>query len=334
MIRQRITAAHIVEGILQTDRSVLGQALTLAGSQRADDQALIAQVLTALLPKTKPEAVTIGITGPPGAGKSTFIETLGLLLVAAGKPVAVLAVDPSSALSGGSILGDKTRMEELSKSTLAFIRPNPSRGHLGGAAPGTREEIVLCQAAGFSTVLIETVGVGQSETEVAQIADVTILILPPAGGDELQGVKRGIVEIADLLIINKADGQLAWAAEEAMRQYGQAMHLFPPRPDGWAVPVRAVSAHTGKGVQEVWQLTEQYLNQNTANGMLAQHRRQQRRAWYRQALGQAWQQALAATPFAAAMAEAEQQAADGKGWPPALAQALIQQVVPSLKEIK
>jgi LAO/AO transport system kinase len=243
-----------------------------------------------------------------------------------GHKLAVLAVDPTSPQSGGSILGDKTRMEELARHPNAIVRPAPSSGHLGGANPSAREDITLCQLAGFTEVLLETVGVGQSETEVADLADMTILILPPAGGDDLQGVKRGIVEIADLILINKADGDLLPAAEEARRQYSQALHLFPPRADGWQVPVWAVSATTGAGLEDVWPLVDAYLEQARNSGHLQARRVQQRRAWFRHCLGTAWRQALAHTQFAQSLALAEEQAALGQGWPPALAAHEIQHI--------
>ena len=327
MIGRRLSVEALVEGVLRGDRAVLGRALSLAGSLRPDDQALAGEVLGRLLPHIPTDAVQIGITGPPGAGKSSLIEALGSRRVEFGQKLAVLAVDPTSPESGGSILGDKTRMETLARHPLALVRPAPSGGHLGGATLSAREDIALCQAGGYSSVLLETVGVGQSETEVADLADLTVLVLPPAGGDDLQGVKRGIVEIADILLINKADGDLKRPAEEARRQYSQALHLFPPREDGWQVPVRTVSAHSGAGLDEVWLLIDEYLELARRSGRLEERRRRQRRAWFRQCLGTAWRQALARTVHAESLIEAEIAASEGRGWPPMLAQAEIEKVL-------
>ena len=327
MIGQRLSAEAYVEGILRADRAVLGRALSLAGSLRPADQALAAEIIHRLLPHLPPDAVQVGITGPPGAGKSSLIEALGMARVAGGKRLAVLAIDPTSPESGGSILGDKTRMESLARHPLALVRPAPSGGHLGGATPSAREDVALCQAAGFGTVLIETVGVGQSETEVADMADMTVLVLPPASGDDLQGVKRGIVEVADMILVNKADGALASAADQARRQYAQALHLFPPRPDGWTVPVLAVSAHSGQGLAEVWQLTDAYLARARALGTLQTRRRQQRRTWFWQCVGTAWRQVLAEADKAHTLAQAEDAAAEGQGWPPTLARQQIRQML-------
>ena len=327
MIGRRLTAEELVAGIRAANRAVLGRALSLAGSRLADDQALAGEVIHRLLPFLPADAVQIGITGPPGAGKSSLIESLGMLHVEAGGKLAVLAIDPTSPESGGSILGDKTRMETLSRHPLALVRPAPSGGHLGGATLSAREDMALCQAAGFGTVLVETVGVGQSETEVSDLADMTILVLPPAAGDDLQGVKRGIVEIADLILINKADGDLKPAAEQARRQYAQALHLFPPRPDGWQVPVLAVSAHSGEGLPQVWQLVHTYLDSARSNGRMEERRTRQRRAWFRQCLGQAWRQVLGESAYAVGLAQAEESAANGSGWPPALAVEQVRRLV-------
>jgi LAO/AO transport system kinase len=331
MIGRRLSAEALVQGVQAGDRAIIGQCLSLAASARSDDQALALSVLEVLLPNISPAAVQIGITGPPGAGKSSLIEALGTLRVNTGQKLAVLAVDPTSRESGGSILGDKTRMETLARHPLALVRPAPSSGHLGGATTSTREEVAICHAAGYDTVLIETVGVGQSETEIADMADLTVLVLPPAAGDDLQGVKRGIVEIADIILINKADGALKPSAEEARRQYAQALHLFPPREDGWEVPVYAVSAETGVGLEMVWPTIDDYLQKARKSGYLHARRVEQRRMWFRQSINKAWWQALVETGLGNGLQVAEEQAVLGNGWPPALARQETERIMLSLK---
>ena len=233
MSLQRLPVARYVDGVLGGDRAVLARAITLVESERADDMELAADVLDAVLPHTG-RSYRVGITGVPGVGKSTFIDALGMHLIESqGQRAAVLSVDPSSPVSGGSILGDKTRMERLSAQPEAFIRPSPARGHLGGVGRRTRETILLCEAAGFETVLVETVGVGQSETAVRSMVDTFVLLLLPGGGDQLQGIKRGIVEMVDVLAINKADGDLLARATEAQAEYRSALRLFPRPADRW-----------------------------------------------------------------------------------------------------
>src|SRR3954454_24463100 len=239
-------AQHVING----DRRALARAITLAESTRSDHRAEAEALLEQVLPHAG-GAVRVGISGAPGAGKSTFIEALGTHLVAHDHRVAVLAVDPSSTRSGGSILGDKTRMEQLTRSPDAFVRPSPTGGTLGGVARRTREAMLLCEAAGFDVVLVETVGVGQSEVAVAGMVDLFLLLLAPAAGDELQGVKRGIVELADLVVVNKADGELAAAATRTAADYGNAVHIV--RPVGtWTPRVLLSSALTGAGIEDVW----------------------------------------------------------------------------------
>jgi LAO/AO transport system kinase len=250
-----------------------GALSALAASIRAGDRRALARAITtvestlpehrvqadALLAELRPDAghaVRVGISGPPGAGKSTFIEAFGLHLLALGRKPAVLAVDPSSPVSGGSILGDKTRMELLARDERAFIRPSPSGGTLGGVARRTREASFVCEAAGFDTVLIETVGVGQSETAVAEMVDLFMLLLPPAGGDELQGIKKGIVELADLVVINKADGDLAAAAGRTASDYAAALHMLRPASSAWHPPVLTISALERRGIDGVWTAIE------------------------------------------------------------------------------
>jgi len=234
------------------DRAALAKAITLVESIRPDHRSEALGLLDAIVPHTG-GATRVGISGPPGVGKSTLIEALGLLLIERDHRVAVLAIDPSSARSGGSILGDKTRMEQLGRADDAFIRPSPSGRTLGGIARHTREALLLCEAAGFDIVLVETVGVGQSETAVADVVDLFLLLAAPGGGDELQGVKRGIMELADVIAVNKADGDLEAAANATCTDYRNAAHLFRPRVPGIEVPVVLVSGLTGVGVRELWE---------------------------------------------------------------------------------
>jgi len=260
------------------DRRALARAVTLVESTRSDHRDDAARLIELLAPAAG-GAFRIGISGVPGAGKSTFIEAFGLHLIAAGHRVAVLSVDPSSPASGGSILGDKTRMAELARRPEVFIRPTPSGGTLGGVARRTREALLVCEAAGFDIVLVETVGVGQSETAVAGMTDLFLLLLVPGGGDELQGIKRGIVELADLVLVNKADGDLAGAAERAVEAYRNALTLLRPRSAGWDVPVAACSSVTGAGIAAAWDAMERYRETMTASGELAARRAGQAGEW-------------------------------------------------------
>ncbi len=244
--------AALLAAIRSGERRALARAITLVESTAAHDRARADDLLALLRPQATSPVVRVGISGPPGAGKSTFIEAFGLYLLAQGRKPAVLAVDPSSPVSGGSILGDKTRMEMLARDVRAFIRPSPSGGNLGGVARRTREASLLCEAAGFDTILIETVGVGQSETAVAQMVDLFMLLLPPAGGDELQGIKKGIVELADLVAINKSDGDLEAAAGRTASDYTAALHMLRPSNAAWHPPVLRVSSLHGTGIAEIW----------------------------------------------------------------------------------
>ncbi|HEV7761080.1 MAG TPA: methylmalonyl Co-A mutase-associated GTPase MeaB [Acidimicrobiales bacterium] len=248
--------AELADDVVAGDRRALSRSITLVESTRADHRVEAAQLLDALLPHTG-RAVRVGITGTPGAGKSTFVEELGTRLTKHGHKVAVLAIDPTSRRSGGSILGDKTRMEQLARDPDAFIRPSPSGTTLGGVARRTREAALVCEAAGFDVVIIETVGVGQSETAVADMVDCFVLLAAPGGGDELQGIKRGIMELADVVVVNKCDGDLQAAANRAVADYRHAVHLLRPKHPGWEVPVLAVSALEGSGIDDVWSAVEQ-----------------------------------------------------------------------------
>jgi len=267
----------LADAVIAGDRRALARAITLIESTRADHRARAEALIGKLLPRTG-KAVRIGISGSPGVGKSTFIEAFGLYLTGQGHKLAVLAVDPSSPLSGGSILGDKTRMQDLARSDKAFIRPSPTAGTLGGVARRTREAGLACEAAGFDVVLVETVGVGQSETTVADMVDLFVLLLPPAGGDELQGLKKGIVEIADLIVVNKADGDLEPAANRAVAEYKAAVHMLRPAVSGWMPPILKVSALQRRGLDTVWKEIERF-RKVLGTERLAEKRIRQARAW-------------------------------------------------------
>jgi LAO/AO transport system kinase len=258
---------------------VLARAITLVESYLPSDGNLAARLLDALLPHTG-AALRVGITGVPGVGKSTFIDALGMHLIRdRGENVAVLSVDPSSPISGGSILGDKTRMERLAVEEKAFIRPSPSQGHLGGVARRTRETMLLCEAAGYRNILVETVGVGQSETAVRSMTDFFLLLMLAGAGDELQGMKRGIIEMLDGMAINKADGDNKPKAERARIEYAGALHLFPASADGWTPRVLTCSSIGGEGIDEVWQMVLAHRELLQANGFLAQLRHGQAMQW-------------------------------------------------------
>jgi LAO/AO transport system kinase len=264
--------------VINGDRRALAQSITLVESTRPDHRSEAAALLDAVLARTG-GAIRLGITGTPGAGKSTFIEELGTHLTTVGHRVAVLAVDPSSRRSGGSVLGDKTRMERLARDPGAFIRPSPSGGSVGGVARRTREAALLCEAAGFDVIVVETVGVGQSEVAVADIVDCFCLIVAPGAGDELQGIKRGIIELADVVVVNKADGDLLPAALRAMADSRQAVHLLRPEHAGWEVPVLATSALWGTGVDEVWAAVKKLIAHLREVGALDRLRAAQAVAW-------------------------------------------------------
>jgi LAO/AO transport system kinase len=260
------------------DTRALARAITLLESGRADHRVQAEALVRSLLPASG-KSIRIGITGIPGVGKSTFIEAFGLALVERGHRVAVLAVDPTSPRSGGSILGDKTRMEKLARNRNAYIRPSPSGGTLGGVARRTREAIIAVEAAGYDVVLIETVGVGQSETAVKDLVDMFLLLLTPGGGDDLQGIKKGIVEMADLIVVNKADGDLAPAAERARRDYASALHLLRPEHADWAPRVVKCSAVTGDGLDDIWQAVEGFRAATAESGRFTARRAEQARDW-------------------------------------------------------
>lgn len=283
MGRARLTFDDYVQGIRNGDKLMLSRAITLVESKLGKDIALADRLVNALLPFSG-NAVRIGITGVPGAGKSTFIEAFGTFITALPKKIAVLTIDPSSKLSGGSILGDKTRMDKLSRDPLAFIRPSPAGNEMGGVAGKTLENIILCEAAGFEVIIIETVGVGQSETLVKDMVDFFLLLLLTGAGDELQGIKRGIMEMADAVVINKADGENLAPALATKKQLEHALHLFPSAESGWQVPVLASSSLSGKGIEEIWGLIEKYRQKTQKNGFWQHNRELQQLSWFRKTL--------------------------------------------------
>jgi LAO/AO transport system kinase len=269
---RRLPLDKYVDGVLAGDRVVLARAITLVESRLASDGELAARLMDAILPHTG-KSRRVGITGVPGVGKSTFIDALGTYVTQeCGERLAVLSVDPSSPISGGSILGDKTRMERLAMDPRAFIRPSPAGGHLGGVARRTRETILLCEAAGFRNVFIETVGVGQSETAVRSMSDFFLLLMLAGAGDELQGIKRGIIEMLDGMAINKADGDNRARAERARAEYASALHLFPASPDGWTPRVSCCSALKSTGIAEIWAMILEHEAQLTASGWIERRR--------------------------------------------------------------
>lgn len=276
--RRQPTGEELVLGIVKGDKTALSRAITLIESTNPVHTEKANAVINACLPHAN-KSVRIGITGVPGVGKSTFIEAFGKHLTSLGKKVAVLAVDPSSSLSYGSILGDKTRMEELVKDENAYIRPSASGDTLGGVARKTRETIILCEACGFDTIIIETVGVGQSETAVHSMVDFFLLLQIAGAGDELQGIKRGIMEMADLVVINKADGDNIKRARLAKTEYNRALHLFPAKTSGWQPKVATCSALNGEGVSDVWEQLNEYFETTQSNGFFAQRRHEQNSYW-------------------------------------------------------
>ncbi len=270
--------SQLAHDLLAHDRRALARAITLVESTRPDHRNESDELLAEIIAHTG-GSIRVGISGAPGAGKSTLIETLGLNLVAAGHRVAVLAVDPSSTLSGGSILGDKTRMDELVRQEEAFIRPSPTGGTLGGVARRTREAMLCCEAAGFNVVIVETVGVGQSEVAVESMVDCFALIIAPGGGDELQGIKRGIVELADLVIVNKADGDLAAVAKSTSADYANALHLLRPKTNAWNARTVLCSALEKRGIDDVWTAIADHQETIRASGDLDIRRSEQSRSW-------------------------------------------------------
>jgi LAO/AO transport system kinase len=293
-------------------RAALARAITLIESRRGDHQAAARELVQALLPDTG-KAIRVGITGSPGVGKSTTIDMLGMFLIEQGQRVAVLAVDPSSARTGGSILGDKTRMARLSSSENAFIRPSPASGTLGGVAAKTREAMLLCEAAGFDVVLVETVGIGQSETAVCDMTDFFLALMLPGAGDELQGIKKGLVELADMIAINKADGDNVKRANLAAAEYRSALHILAPRSEHWHPPVVTYSALTGTGIEPLWHKILDHRTAMNASGEFAARRRHQQIKWMWSMLEQRMMSRLRSDPaIRAKVKKTEAEVADGR----------------------
>jgi len=314
--------AALADGVLARDRRALAKAITLVESTRPEHRREAEALLEALLPRAG-ESLRVGVSGAPGVGKSTFIEALGLYLLEQGRRVAVLAVDPSSSLSGGSILGDKTRMERLSTAPNAFIRPSPTGGSLGGVAARTREAISVCEAAGHDVILVETVGVGQSETAVAEMVDVFALLQLPHAGDDLQAIKKGIVELADIVVINKADLDSA-AAASARRQWENALGMLHPASPGWRTPVLEASAAKPSGIDAFWRKVESYRHAMTQSGAWADKRRRQAVDWMWSLIESGLQEQFRAHPAVRAqLAKVTEDVAHGRATPSAAASSLL-----------
>ncbi len=310
--RRTFSTDEYVEGILRGDITILSQAITLIESNKPEHYDQAQQIIERCLPHAG-RSVRIGITGVPGAGKSTFIEAVGNMVVSLHHCLAVLAIDPSSERSGGSILGDKTRMESISSNPDIFIRPSPSAGSLGGVARKTRETIVLCEAAGFDVIFIETVGVGQSETAVHSMVDMFMLLQISGAGDELQGIKRGIMEMADMMVITKADGENRQKAELARAQFQSALHLFPMPESGWRPKVYTCSAVAETGLEEVWKGVEEFLDHIESNGYFQSNRNRQNKYWMYESINDALKDSFYRDPAVAAhLADVEQRVLDAK----------------------
>ena len=298
-----MTAAEYAEGVRRTDRTILGRAFTLIESRKPSDRDVAEELLQLLGKDANDNATRLGVTGAPGVGKSTFIEALGKRLIAQGHRVAVLAVDPSSEISGGSILGDKTRMPELSRSPYALVRPSPSGGSLGGVHHRTREAILLCEAAGFDVVIVETVGVGQSETPVASMTDFFMVLIGPGAGDHLQGIKRGVIELADALVVTKADGDSASLSDNTRQEFAHALELLHADRDGWRPRILTCSALQDQGVDETWATVSEHREFLLANNRLSERRRQQRLRWFHEAVDVLLRERFLSDPTTAARLE-------------------------------
>ncbi|MDG1128296.1 MAG: methylmalonyl Co-A mutase-associated GTPase MeaB [Paracoccaceae bacterium] len=319
---------ELARRVMAQDRRALARAITLVESSRADHRAQTTELIEVLRAASDRQALRIGLSGTPGVGKSTFIESFGLMMLREGLRVAVLAVDPSSARSGGSILGDKTRMEHLSREANAFIRPSPAQSHLGGVARRTREAVALCEAAGFDVVLIETVGVGQSETVVAEMSDLFLLLLAPAGGDELQGVKRGIMEMADLILVNKADGDLKAAAQRTCADYAGALRLLrkrPQDPEGFPKAM-TVSALQVEGLETAWSEMRALIQWRREAGHFGTRRAAQAEYWFGQEVRQGLLAQLDQPQVRAMMQTMGRNVAQGRVTPTAAAQEILEKL--------
>lgn len=326
MTRRRLSVDAYEAGVRSGDRAVLAQAITLIESHRQEDGALAQELLTRLLPLTG-NARRVGITGVPGVGKSTFIDALGTKLTREGHKVAVLAVDPSSSVSGGSILGDKTRMARLSVDPSAFIRPSPSGLTPGGVARRTRETLLLCEAAGFDVVLVETVGVGQGETTVAEMVDTFLVLLLPGSGDELQGIKKGILELADIIAVNKADGDNVDRARLALADLQSALRYLAPRAPEWKTQVLSMSGLTGAGLDGLWETVGAHREALETSGAFTAQRNRQQLSWMWSLIREGLEQRFRAAPaIAAQLADVECQVLGGQLTPTLAATRLLEQV--------
>ena len=320
--------AELAKSVMNADRRALSQAITLIESSREDHRIQAMELMDKLRVSNK-KAIRIGLSGTPGVGKSTFIESFGTYLTGMGLKVAVLAVDPSSVRSGGSILGDKTRMERLVREPNAFIRPSPSQTHLGGVAKRSREAVTICEAAGFDVIFIETVGVGQSETIVSEISDVFLLLIAPAGGDELQGVKRGIMEIADLILVNKADGDLKAAAARTCSDYASSLMLLRKRrhdPEGFPLAM-TISALEEVGLADVWNKIEQLVDWRKSDGWFEQNRKAQSRFWFKEEIRQGLLSMLDKEEVKEEISLLMNMVDDGKIYPSAAAQKILKKCI-------
>lgn len=319
-----MTAHELVDGVLSGDRAAVGRAVTLVESTKPDHRADARRLLDALAPHAG-GAQRVGVTGVPGVGKSTFIEALGSMLTAVGHRVAVLAVDPTSTVTGGSILGDKTRMPRLSNDPSAFVRPSPSAGTLGGVTRSTRETMMVLEAAGHDVVLVETVGIGQSETVVAAMVDFFLVLMLPGAGDELQGIKKGVLEMADLIAVNKADGDNVPAARTAVRDYSSALRLTHPTSPTWNPPVMTCSGQNGDGLEDLWGRIADHRSVMTATGEWDDRRRAQRLAWMWSMVEDRLLDSLRADPAVLGLLmAAEAEVIDGLTTPSAAAERLLE----------
>ena len=318
-----IDTDHYIEGVLAGHRRLLSKTITLIESGRDDHKAAAREVVGRLLPRSG-KAVRLGITGVPGVGKSTFIESLGMYLIAQGHKVAVLAVDPSSRRSGGRIMADKTRMEQLAVQADAYIRPSPSGGTLGGVARKTRETMIACEAAGFDVMIVETVGVGQSETTVASMVDFFLVLMLAGAGDELQGIKKGVLELADAIAITKADGDNVDKARKARQSYEYALHLLAPASPDWHPPVLTCSALAPEGIDRIWETVQKHRQIFTASGALAANRRQQALAWLQDLLDDGLRERFLRHPgIRQNLPRYQREVVDGRTSPTAAAEALL-----------
>ena len=326
--QRQIDLDALARGLLAGERAALARAITLIESAAPQHRDLAQALLGRLMPHSG-RSLRIGITGVPGAGKSTFIDSFGCALTKRGKRVAVLAIDPSSSLSGGSILGDKTRMERLSRDEKAFIRPSPTGGVLGGVAGRTREAILLCEAAGYNVILVETVGTGQSEVRLRALVDFLLLLLITGAGDELQGIKKGVIEIADALAINKADGDNIAAAQAARAQFSQSLTYVAPATEGWRTRAFTASGMSGQGVEDIWRAIGEFVAQTKTSGVFAKRRAQQQRDWLHSELeAQLRQQLYGDAAIQAALPELEAAVVNGELPAATAAERLLRLILP------